>query len=375
MPSWRSVTPNLTGTLNSPDKKMLQFAYAPYSLHFREAAGTSRGVLHDKLTYLIKCYDPQNPEEFGIGEAALFRGLSSEDIPDYEQYLCRATTLSPDELRQFPSIEFGLESARRDFENGCRGIYFTSPFIEGKKQIAINGLVWMGSFDEMMARIDQKVAQGYKVIKLKIGAIDFDREEEMLRYIRSRYPERALTIRLDANGGFTPAQAPERLERLARYDVHSIEQPVKPEFTDSLAELSAHSPIPIALDESLIGVFTCEAKQELLERIRPRYIVIKPSLHGAFRGTSEWIKLADRYDIGWWITSALESNIGLSALAQFTATLSPDLPSGLGTGALYTNNFTTPLQLFPPHLHLQPTRLPLPRHQFLNLPWHQIKTA
>lgn len=323
--------------------------YCRYVLKFRHPAGTSRGVLHEKETFFIKLYDDENPEKFGIGECAVFRGLSADDVPDYESRLadlCR--NIENDDLTdltEYPSMMFGLQSAIYDYSGGCNRILFPSEFTAGESGIPINGLVWMGTKDEMLLRIKDKIKAGFTTIKLKVGAIDFDSEIELVKYIRRNFPEEALTIRLDANGGFSPDVALERLEQLSKFGIHSIEQPIKAGQWDTMCDLCKNSPIDIALDEELIGIFTPEKMGEMLTTIKPKYIILKPSLVGGFSGAQMWMQQAAARGIGGWITSALESNIGLNAIAQWTAMLGADMPQGLGTGALYTNNIGSPLEV------------------------------
>ncbi|MDE6342137.1 MAG: o-succinylbenzoate synthase [Muribaculaceae bacterium] len=327
----------------------MRLAYAPYILKFRRPAGTSRGVLTEKPTFIIKIYDEADPSRFGIGECSVFPGLSPEADGNYGykliELLANVALGKETDLSGHSSILFGFEQALRDYAGGGRHIYFPSEFTEGKQTIEINGLIWMGDFDEMIARIDEKVAQGFGCVKLKIGAIDWKKEVEMIEYIRRKYSEKDLTIRVDANGAFTMDNALPRLKRLADLGVHSIEQPIPAGYPDLMAFICSVSPLPIALDESLIGVSGSEAKKKLLGEVKPAYIILKPSLCGGFSGAEEWIEIAGDMGIGWWVTSALESNIGLSALAQWTATLNTTMPQGLGTGALFTNNFPTPLRL------------------------------
>ena len=333
--------------------------YCKYILRFKQPAGTSRGVLTEKETYFIKVYEPSTPEVFGIGECALFRGLSADDVPDYEQRLaalCQA--ISRDEqsdLTQFPSMLFGLETAVYDLSSGGRRTPFPSAFTDGQGEIPINGLVWMGSRDEMLARIDDKLKAGFTTIKIKVGAIDFESELDLLRHIRKVFPAEAITIRLDANGGFSHDVALERLDALARYDIHSIEQPIKAGQWDEMAELCLNSPIPIALDEELIGIADTAERCRMLDTIKPQFVVLKPSLVGGFLQTQQWMMLAAQRGIGGWITSALESNIGLNAIAQWTAAMGADMPQGLGTGALFTNNFDCPLRQIGELLCYDPT--------------------
>lgn len=327
----------------------MRLAYAPYVLRFRNPAGTSRGVLTEKPTFFIKVYDEADPSVFGIGECSVFPGLSPEADGNYGyklvELLANIALGKETDLSRHSSILFGLEQALRDFAGGGRHIYFPSPFTEGKGSIDINGLVWMGDFDEMIARIDEKVSLGFHCVKLKIGAIDWKKEVEMIEYIRRKYSDSTLQIRVDANGAFTMDNALPRLKRLADLGVHSIEQPIPAGCPELMSFLCNVSPLPIALDESLIGVYGEEAKKGLLDMVMPAFIILKPSLCGGFSGAEQWIHLAEERGIGWWVTSALESNVGLNALAQWTATLDTSIPQGLGTGGLYTNNLECPLRL------------------------------
>ncbi len=321
---------------------MLKAAYQKYLLHFKEPAGTSRGILTEKETWFIRIWEEQCPEVTGIGECALFRGLSADDRPEYEvklQEVCRdINRMDTRELWEWSSIRFGVEMALADLRNGGRRIYFPSDFTEGKEEIEINGLVWMGDRDVMLRRIREKLDAGFHCIKLKIGAIDFEAELSLLHYIRQQFSAREVELRVDANGAFAPEVALERVEALSKFDLHSIEQPIRAGQWQEMARLCRISPVPVALDEELIGIGHPLQKQALLEEIHPQYIILKPALCGGFSGAEEWIRLAGRQGIGWWVTSALESNVGLTALAQWTATLGNRMPQGLGTGQLYTNN-------------------------------------
>ena len=352
----------------------MRLAYAPYNLKFKAPAGTSRGILNEKQTYLIKIWDESDPSRYGIGEASLFRGLSAEDNDYYEfklvETLANVALGIPTDLSRHSSIQFGLEQAIFDFSNGCKGIYFPSDFTAARQSITINGLVWMGSFDEMIERIEQKISQGFKCVILKIGAIDFIKELEMVKHIRRHFDADTLEIRVDANGGFSMDNAIARLARLAELDVHSIEQPIRQGHWDHMAFLSQVSPLDIALDEELIGITDLRSKIEMLDTIRPKYIILKPSLCGGFSGAMEWIKLADERNIGWWVTSSLESNIGLNALSQWVATLNTSMPQGLGTGGLFTNNFESPIYLDGEQLKFNPEQ-PFDYSQFDNLDWRE----
>lgn len=326
---------------------MLKAEYARYRLNFKEPARTSRQTMTDKLTYFIRITDDEKPGIYGIGECALFEGLSCDDRADYEEVLqatCRDINfLDAEEMRKWPSIVFGVETALMDLRNGGRRQPFSSPWSEGLSDITINGLVWMGNINEMRRRIDEKLDAGFRCLKFKIGGEDFVQEKELLESVRKRYSPDTLEIRLDANGAFTPENALERLSALAPLHIHSIEQPIKAGQWNAMALISKESPIPIALDEELIGINDAESKFKMLSVIRPRYIIIKPSLCGGFSGASEWISIAELLNTGWWATSALESNIGLNAIAQWVSTLDTTLPQGLGTGMLYTNNVASPI--------------------------------
>ena len=327
---------------------MLKASYIKYQLHFKEPSGTSRGILTDKETYFIRVWDDDCPGMVGIGECALFRGLRAEDSPGYEDKLrevCEHIAyVRLGDLNKWSSILFGIEMAKFDLMHGGNQIYFPSAFTEGQQQIEINGLIWMGDRDTMARRIQEKLDAGFRCIKLKIGAIDFEAELDLLRHIRAHFSPDQVELRVDANGAFSPDEALSRLEALSQFGLHSIEQPIRQGQWEVMARLCRETPVPIALDEELIGVVDRERKQALLATIRPQYIILKPSLCGGFSGALEWIDMANEQHIGWWVTSALESNIGLNALAQWVATLDNSMPQGLGTGQLYTNNITSPLR-------------------------------
>nr|WP_315202832.1 o-succinylbenzoate synthase [uncultured Flavobacterium sp.] len=324
-------------------------SYHKYILNFKRPSGTSRGVMTEKETWFIIL---EQDSKKGIGECGILRGLSIDDRSDYEEKLkwtCTNIHLGKDQLwdalLEFPSIQFGIEMAFLSLASETPFLLFPSSFTNGEKSIAINGLVWMGEEAFMKQQIEEKLADGFRCIKLKIGAIDFDKELQLLRFIRQNFTPEQVEIRVDANGAFDSNEALYKLIQLSEFKLHSIEQPIQKNNTDSMAELCKTTPFPIALDEELIGVFTVTEKEKLLLKIKPQYIILKPSFVGGFRGTQEWISLAEKHNIGWWITSALESNIGLNAIAQWTFTLNNPMPQGLGTGALYTNNFDCPLQV------------------------------
>lgn len=324
-------------------------SYNKYILNFKRPSGTSRGVMTEKETWFIIL---EQDGKKGIGECGILRDLSIDDRPDYEEKLkwtCENIHLGKDKLwdvlLEFPSIQFGVEMAFLSLASETPFLLFPSDFTKGTKSIAINGLVWMGEEAFMKQQIEEKLADGFQCIKLKIGAIDFDKELQLLRYIRQYFTPEQVEIRVDANGAFGLNEALLKLSQLSEFKLHSIEQPIQKNNTDSMSELCKMTPFPIALDEELIGVFAVAEKEELLLKIKPQYIILKPSFVGGFRGTQEWISLAEKHNIGWWITSALESNIGLNAIAQWTFILNNPMPQGLGTGALYTNNFDCPLQV------------------------------
>ena len=345
---------------------MLKATYRKHTLQFTFQAGTSRGVMTERDTYFVKLWHSESPGVCGLGECAPLPGLSVDDVPDYEshlQWICaqinggldfEKDAISEQVGAAFPSMRFGFETAWLDLQNGGKRMLFDTPFSRGAAGMEINGLVWMGTEAFMRQQIDAKLAAGFRCLKLKIGAIDFDRECALLHRIRQHYPPEQITLRVDANGAFSPEEALEKLKRLSEYGLHSIEQPIKAGQIEAMASLCAATPLPIALDEELIGVMQNDDKKQLLETVRPQYIILKPSLLGGFAHCREWIGLADNQHIGWWITSALESNIGLNAIAQFTATYHNPLPQGLGTGQLYHNNIASPLEIREGFLHCDP---------------------
>jgi o-succinylbenzoate synthase len=326
----------------------MKAAFRKYTLKFIRPGGTSRGVLTEKESYFISLEDNGS---WGIGEAGLFRGLSADDRPDYENWLkraCNALERGDEDItevfREFPSIVFGVEQALRSLKSSDPFELFPSRFLKGDP-IPINGLIWMGELPFMEQQIEEKLSAGFRCLKLKIGALDFESEIRLLRGIRKRYHPGDLEIRVDANGAFSPGEALGKLQALSELRLHSIEQPIRAGQPVEMAELCARTPLPIALDEELIGCYYPEDKEALLEHIRPQYIILKPSLTGGVTGCREWIQAAEARRIGWWVTSALESNIGLNAIAQWTASLEVHMPQGLGTGSLFSNNFESPLEV------------------------------
>jgi o-succinylbenzoate synthase len=338
----------------------MKVTYKKYILNFKSPTGTSRGIMSEKETWFIILEDQG---KLGIGECGLLRGLSIDDRPDYEeklQWVCQNIHLGQEQLWDaliaFPSVQFGIEMAFLSLQSKTPFELFPSAFTRGNKDIRINGLVWMGNEAFMKTQIEEKLNQGFTCIKLKIGAIDFEKELELLRYIRQHFDANTIEIRVDANGAFNSQEALEKLNQLAVFELHSIEQPIPRNNCDFMADLCKKTPIPIALDEELIGVFEASEKAALLKKIQPQYIILKPSLVGGYKGTLEWISIANSLNIDWWITSALESNIGLNAITQFTFTLQNPLPQGLGTGGLYTNNFDCPLEIDSGHIQYNTTK-------------------
>lgn len=336
----------------------LRAQYCKHTLNFKFDAGTSRGVLKNKDSFYLKIFEKGEPERFGLGEAGPLKGLSvdfGEVAENKLQDLVRKINTNEfkyadivslyNDLRNYPSVLFALETALADLKYGGKRMIFDNGFFNHQSEIVINGLIWMGEKDFMLSQIEKKLKEGYNTIKMKIGAIDFDTETELLKSIRADFSKEEVTLRVDANGAFDQSDVMKKLEILSELDIHSIEQPVKPGQTDLMAELCEKSPVPVALDEELIGVSAPEDKQKLLNAIKPPYIILKPSLMGGIQGSTEWMHEAEKQGIKWWITSALESNIGLNAICQFTAEFDNPLPQGLGTGQLYTNNVSSPLQI------------------------------
>ena len=337
----------------------MKATYRKYNLEFKRPSGTSRGILLTKETWFLIL---ENNTKRGIGECGLFRGLSCDDRPDYEdklQWLCNNIDKDQeylmDALIEFPSIQFGLEMAYKSLNSDLPFELFPSKFTKGEDSISINGLIWMGDKAFMKQQIREKLAAGFQCLKMKIGAIDFETELELLKSIRKEFSSDVIELRVDANGAFSTNEALEKLKRLSEYQLHSIEQPIKQGQLEEMAKLCEQTPLSIALDEELIGVFSVLNRKKLLQTIKPHYIILKPSLVGGFHNCNDWIMLSKKEQIGWWITSALESNVGLNAIAQYTYQKNSDLPQGLGTGGLFTNNFDAPLQVKNGTLHYNKT--------------------
>lgn len=366
---------------------MYKIEISERTLHFKQPAGTSRGVYTTRHSYYLTLTSDELPGVEGVGECATLPDLSCDAKPEYEMTLRQVCQMVEqmgripyDMIRAYPSITFGLETAFASFFDAAKKFLeivptegassssemlkqkgvsvpagmenltelFDSPFGRGEEGITINGLVWMGTYEEMLARLEEKLQAGFHCVKLKIGAIDFFKELNLIKRIRDVYTKEQVELRVDANGGFLPENAMSQLEALAKYDIHSIEQPIKQHQWPKMAQLCRETPLPIALDEELIGVNVRSMKQALLDTVRPQYIILKPSLHGGIYGCNEWIELANQRGIGSWITSALESNIGLNAIAHYAAKVygsNVKMPQGLGTGQLFTDNIPMPLEI------------------------------
>jgi len=333
----------------------MEYSIEECLLHFKQPAGTSRGVYTTRKIWLVYLSDGNKT---GVGECAPLPDLSCDVRSDYRevlegfcQKLCDTDEIDYEAMRDYPSMLFGLETAVMDLRRKGEkegSLLFDTAFSRGEVGIPINGLVWMGNYDEMLQRMEEKLEKGFRCVKLKIGAIDFDQELDLIKRIRDRFSFHEVELRLDANGAFPYEEALYKLELLSQYAIHSIEQPIKAQQWAFMAELCRESPLPIALDEELIGVNDPEMKHHMLSIIKPRYIILKPSLHGGMQGCREWIKTARDMGIGSWITSALESNIGLNAIAQFASDVYGDhitMPQGLGTGQLFTDNIPMPLEI------------------------------
>ena len=366
---------------------MYKIEISERTLHFKQPAGTSRGVYTTRHSYYLTLTSDEMPGIEGVGECATLPDLSCDAKPEYAvtlRQVCQMVEqmgrIPYDMIRAYPSITFGLETAFASFFDAAKKLLeivpaegassssemlkqkgvsvpagmenlvdlYDSPFGRGEEGITINGLVWMGTYEEMLARLEEKLQAGFHCVKLKIGAIDFFKELDLIKRIRDVYTREQVELRVDANGGFLPENAMSQLEALAKYDIHSIEQPIKQHQWPKMAQLCRETPLPIALDEELIGVNVRSMKEALLDTIRPQYIILKPSLHGGIYGCNEWIQLADQRGIGSWITSALESNIGLHAIAHYAAKVygpNVQMPQGLGTGQLFTDNIPMPLEI------------------------------
>ncbi len=332
-----------------------------YPLKFKFDAGTSRGVLREKTSCFIAIFDERDPSCFGLGECGPLPGLSPDlnnDLDTEIQRVCSRFELLREIIsddvnsllrnlvkEDYPALRFAVETALMDYINDGQRLFYKNKFSSGEQGIPINGLVWMGNKDFMLSQVREKIEHGFDCIKIKVGAIDLESELQVLKSIRSKYSKDQISIRLDANGAFNAHTVAQALGQMAVYDIHSIEQPVPAGHWDLMANVCRNSPIPVALDEELIGINSLNEKNEVLRYLRPSYIILKPTLLGGMSACNDWIRLANGMGIGWWVTSALESNIGLNAIAQYTAQLSVNIHQGLGTGMLYHNNIPSPLTI------------------------------
>jgi o-succinylbenzoate synthase len=339
---------------------MLKANYIYHPLHFKHPAGTSRGVLQHKASWFFQIWEVENPAVHGTGEVSIIKGLSldnEKEIQNELKFLCQKTKDYQNWIAakgdRFPAILFGIETALSDLQNGGKQIFHQNTFTEGKAGIPINGLIWMGEPTYMQHQIRKKLDAGFSCIKIKVGAIDFEQEVALIKQLRNQFSAQTIEIRLDANGAFSKEEALQKLNKLAAFNIHSIEQPIKAGQKESMAKLCQKSPIPIALDEELIGVKKSQIN-DLLDTIKPQYVILKPSLLGGFSVADSWISAAEKRHIGWWATSALESNIGLNAIAQWVFEKKPEMPQGLGTGQLYTNNIASPLEIRDAKLYYNP---------------------
>jgi len=342
---------------------MYKVSYTHIPFQFIKPAGTSRGVLLQKSSWFIQVWDDRNPHIQGIGECSIIPGLSpdpQELIENELQDLCgRIQSFSvwkESRGHLFPAIQFAMETALADLAAGGRKVFGETAFTRGQQGIPINGLIWMGTKQEMQQQIASKIESGFSTIKIKVGALEFEQECELLKYIRKEFCSHTIEIRLDANGAFYPGEAAEKLQRLSQFHIHSIEQPIKAGQPEKMAALCAESPIPIALDEELIGITQPADRLKLLETVQPGFIILKPSLLGGLEATLQWAQLAQNLNMGWWVTSALESNIGLNAIAQWTFDNAPPIHQGLGTGQLFVNNFDSPLEIYQGKLFHNPQK-------------------
>lgn len=319
--------------------------FKKHRLYFKRPSGTSRGILTFKDSWFLIL---QSDGKTGIGECSILEGLSIDDSKNIEKILnrlCRAleSKMTLPDLALWPAVKIGLETAVCSLKAKDPYDLYPSMLTQGKATIPINGLVWMGTFEFMNTQIKNLLEKEFNCIKLKIGALDFEQELALLAQIRKQFDENEVILRVDANGAFQPEEALEKLKRLSDYQVHSIEQPIGANQWEVMADLCEKSPIPIALDEELIGRPNHNTKTELLQKINPQFIILKPSLLGGFKETALWVECAEKLKIGWWVTSALESNIGLNAIAQWTYQKGATGHQGLGTGSLFTNNISSPL--------------------------------
>ncbi|MBN2165222.1 MAG: o-succinylbenzoate synthase [Marinilabiliaceae bacterium] len=339
---------------------MLIGEWTKHTFIFKTPGGTSRGVLKTKPSWIIKLYDDNNPTITGYGECSIIPNLSIDDIPDFENQLnniINTIDFTHKTIPNYlPAIQFGIQTALLDLKNGGSFKLFNSSFTSGDSGILLNGLIWMGTIEYMKTQIKQKLEQGFRCLKLKIGALNTSDELSLLKKLRDEFSSDILEIRVDANGAFSPKNAPFILNKLHKLKIHSIEQPIKQKQWDEMKTLCHNTPLPIALDEELIGISDESIMSQMILHIKPQFIIIKPGLLGGFNISDKWINIANECHTGWWITSALEGNIGLNAIAQWTATKKTTIPQGLGTGQVFSNNITSPLEIHKSILYYNPLK-------------------
>jgi o-succinylbenzoate synthase len=336
----------------------LQYNIEEYKLVFKKPATTSRNVFKERLIYLIHLKDIWG--NMGIGEAAPLSLLSIDDVPNYKNILeqktselCEPGSSEKLDLLPYPSIKFGLETALLSLQAKGKNPMLDTAFTRGESTIPVNGLVWMDDTEAMFQQALEKIEAGFNTIKFKVGALDFDDECRMLEKLRKQFSAFKITLRLDANGGFKTDEAMQQIKDLSRFEIHSIEQPIQPNQWHDMEKLCLESDIDIALDEELIGINLETEAELMLTTINPQYIILKPNLIGGLANSDRWIELANAHNIGWWATSALESNIGLNAISQWVSTYEPIQPQGLGTGGLFENNLEAPLSLVRGQMHFK----------------------
>jgi o-succinylbenzoate synthase len=325
----------------------INFSVFQSKLDFIAPARTSRDVLLSKPSFFIRLIDTAS-DRMGWGEVSLIPGLSVDTENDVGHALEALVGTHPlDRLEQGlyslqQSVRFGVETALHSMKAQHPFMPFDSAFARGEQGIHINGLIWMGTEKDMLTQMHARAREGFRVLKMKVGAGDFSHELALLKTIRSEFPADRFELRLDANGAFSTDEALHKLDALAGFSIHSIEQPIAHGQHQALKTVCEKSSIPIALDEELIHL---APSREFLEFIKPQYLILKPGLIGGFKVADQWVQYAEELGIGWWATSALESNIGLNAIAQWCSTKPLRMPQGLGTGRLFLNNIDSPLTI------------------------------
>ena len=288
----------------------MKASFFKHTLNFIIPGKTSRDVLSKKDSWFIVLNDVKN---FGVGECSIIPGLSLDNIHKIESKLKQVCNdilngkqINYESYDQFPALKFAIETAHQSLEGFNPPFHlFNSDFTNNEKGIPINGLIWMGEISFMQKQIKNKLNNGFNCLKLKVGSLEFESEINLLKNLRKEFSKKDLEIRLDANGTFSKETALEKLKRLSDFSIHSIEQPIKPKQFSEMAKICELSPLPIALDEELIGVNLSSEREKLLDIINPHFLILKPSLLGGFKDSNEWIHFAEKRNIKWWATSAL----------------------------------------------------------------------